>query len=106
MAGGFYKALGVFTPGKKPKPALGSLTIINSVTLEAKGINPCSQEAMHYSTCNALLASVEICFFFNGNNYGKMLMTFIQMNGRIWGRKYVFFSYMCHGQGERKEKLE
>ena len=108
MAGGFYKALGVPTPGKKPKPALGSLTIINSVTLEAKGINPCSQEAMHYSTCTALLASVEICFvlFFNGNYYGKMLMTFIQMNERIWGRKYVFFSYMCHGQEERKEKLE
>lgn len=60
MAGGFYKALGVLTPGEKPKPALGSLTTINPVTPAAKGINPCSQETMHYSTYTALLVSVEI----------------------------------------------
>lgn len=60
MAGGFYKALGVLTPREKPKPALGSLTTINPVTLAAKGISPCSQEIMYYSTCTALLASVEI----------------------------------------------
>lgn len=28
-------------------------------------------------------------------------MTFIQMNGRIWGRKYVFFSYMSWARREK-----
>lgn len=49
---------GALLPGRKAKPALGSLAVINCVILAAKGINLPSEAIMYYyySACSELLA--------------------------------------------------
>lgn len=106
MAGGFYRALGALILGRKAKPALGSLAIINNVNLAAKGINLCSETFLHYSACTDI--SLNRDNFFIGTIMKKNLMAFIQMNeNKILRRDDAFLpSYVSHEQGEEKERLE
>lgn len=106
MAGGFYRALGALILGRKAKPALGSLAIINRVNLEAKGINWCSEMILHYSACTDI--SLNRDTFFIETIMKKNLMAFIQINENIILRRGDVFltSYVSHEQGEEKEKLE
>ena len=68
MAGGFHRALGALLLGRKAKPELESLAIMNHVSLAAKGINLCSEVILHYSACTGISLNRDT-FFFNRDSY-------------------------------------